>query len=195
LFEPREWRARTHVNARTNDDGAGLACESAGMAACVDPSWAEWTMPNVPADTGGTGSGAAASPNHYSDNGDGTVTDNVTGLMWEQMPAPVMFVSKTGPTAYVQAQALSYCDALTLAGYGNWRLPTIIELASLVDTGVTNAMLNPDYFTWAQGLGLSFWSATPVAGSPSLAWIFDFAVGYPKTQDAKAIVLGVACVR
>jgi hypothetical protein len=57
----------------------------------------------------------------YKDNGDGTVTDASTGLMWQQ----------DGLTNKSWEQALSYCENLSLAGYSDWRLPTVKELRSL----------------------------------------------------------------
>ena len=60
----------------------------------------------------------------YRDNGDGTVTDLNTGLMWQKTPD---FVKRT----LVGAEA--YAESLGLAGYGDWRLPTIKELFSIVD--------------------------------------------------------------
>ncbi len=64
----------------------------------------------------------------YVDNGDGTVTDLVTGLMWQQDPGEKMTF----------AQALAAADSFALGGHDDWRLPTIKELYSLIDfTGVT----------------------------------------------------------
>ncbi|MCB0298326.1 MAG: DUF1566 domain-containing protein, partial [Calditrichaeota bacterium] len=65
----------------------------------------------------------------YQDNGDGTVTDLNTGLMWQQNLMDDKFT-------YDQAHAAA--DTVTLAGYNDWRLPTIKELYSLIDfRGVT----------------------------------------------------------
>ncbi len=58
----------------------------------------------------------------YTDNGDGTITDNVTGLMWQQDPGDKMTFD----------QAVAAAGDLTLAGYDDWRLPTIKELYSLI---------------------------------------------------------------
>jgi len=63
-------------------------------------------------------------PPRYSDNGDGTVSDLVTGLMWEQRPD---FVKRD------QDGCEAYAAQLTLAGYDDWRLPTIKELFSIAD--------------------------------------------------------------
>jgi len=59
---------------------------------------------------------------HYQDNGDGTMTDLVTGLMWQQDPGAKM----------TYAQAVAGADSFSLAGYDDWRLPTIKELYSLI---------------------------------------------------------------
>lgn len=60
----------------------------------------------------------------YTDNGDGTITDNVTGLMWQQG----LFDSK-----YTYEEALEIAESSTLAGYSDWRLPTIKEIYSLME--------------------------------------------------------------
>jgi hypothetical protein len=62
--------------------------------------------------------------NRFEDNGDGTVTDHATGLMWAKAdsPKPMDWPS-----------ALAYCESLGLAGHGDWRLPNAKELQSIVD--------------------------------------------------------------
>jgi hypothetical protein len=72
----------------------------------------------------------------YIDNGDGTVTDNVTGLMWEQAP--------TGDYSWEEAQ--EYCENLELGGYDDWRLPTLKELFSISDFSSGWPYINTDYF-------------------------------------------------
>jgi len=68
----------------------------------------------------------------YTDNGDGTVTDNVTGLMWQQSS------DQNGDGTIDADDKLSYEDALAgaesfeLAGYTDWRLPSIKEAYSLI---------------------------------------------------------------
>ncbi len=58
----------------------------------------------------------------YTDNGDGTVTDNVTGLMWTQTPLQNLTYD----------EATDEASIFDLAGYDEWRLPTIKELYSLI---------------------------------------------------------------
>jgi hypothetical protein len=68
----------------------------------------------------------------YTDNGDGTVTDNVTGLMWSQTTdlngdGTINVYDKLS-----QTEAVAAADTLTLGGYDDWRLPTIKEQYSLI---------------------------------------------------------------
>jgi len=60
---------------------------------------------------------------NYVDNGDGTVTDLNTGLMWQQDPGEKM----------TYEEAVAGADTFDLVGYDDWRLPTIKELYSLID--------------------------------------------------------------
>ncbi|MCP4600334.1 MAG: DUF1566 domain-containing protein [Proteobacteria bacterium] len=62
--------------------------------------------------------------NDFKDNGDGTITDSATGLMW--MKADSGMTMKWG-------DALSYAENLVSAGYDDWRLPNTKELQSIVD--------------------------------------------------------------
>ena len=74
----------------------------------------------------------------YTDQNDGTVTDNVTGLMWQQD----MGVQMT----WSEAHALA--DSSELAGYTDWRLPTIKELYSLIlFTGANGDGENEETYT------------------------------------------------
>jgi hypothetical protein len=158
----------------------GLVCERCQPAACLDPTWAEWPMPNDQVDV------TAGAPNleSYTDNKDGTVTDNITGLMWQQA------VSST--TTYTWSQTVAYCPNLALAGHSDWRLPLRIELVSIVDFGVTSgATINAAYFPSTPASG--FWSSSPLAGSSSYAWGVNFDYG-----DTSGGVSGsryVRCVR
>jgi len=62
--------------------------------------------------------------NNFTDNGDETISDNATGLMWQQ--------SDDGNTLDWE-NALSYAENLTLGGHSDWRLPNAKELQSIVD--------------------------------------------------------------
>ncbi|MCF7848371.1 MAG: DUF1566 domain-containing protein [Kiritimatiellales bacterium] len=64
----------------------------------------------------------------YTDNGNGTVTDNVTGLMWTQDPGAKMTFNK----------AVAGASKCKVGGYTDWRLPTIKELYSLIQLNGTD---------------------------------------------------------
>jgi hypothetical protein len=62
--------------------------------------------------------------NNFVDNGDGTVTDEASGLMW---------MKRDSGKVLNWQQALRYTEELSYAGYGDWRIPNSKELQSLVD--------------------------------------------------------------
>ena len=68
--------------------------------------------------------GSAYGKNNFVDNGDGTVTDRATGLMWMK--------ADSGKTMNWE-QALEHAESLEYAGYDDWRLPNVKELQSIVD--------------------------------------------------------------
>ena len=119
----------------------------------------------------------------YTDNGDGTITDNVTGLMWQK---------EDDNTARTWDDANSYCNDLTLASYTDCRLPSKKELMSIVDYGTYNPSIDTAYFPGTNAS--SYWSSTTYAGGSSYAWCgyFDYGrIGY----DYKSYIADVRCVR
>jgi hypothetical protein len=109
-----------------------------------------------------------ASSGNYTDNGDGTVTDVSTGLMWQQ---------DDSSESMNWEEALAYCDGLNLGGYTDWRLPNKKELRSLVDYSRYNPAINSTYFPNTNTASW-YWSSTTSASGTSLAWIMDFNGGY-----------------
>ncbi len=80
------------------------------------------------------------SEGRFVDNGDGTVSDTCTGLMWQQDTADTNGdgVIELGPLSSDRrpwCEALAFCENLTFAGHDDWRLPNIRELQSIVDYG------------------------------------------------------------
>ncbi len=64
-----------------------------------------------------------------------TVTDSTNNLMWQDNA-----VVKTDK--YTWEGAISYCEGLSHAGHDDWRLPTIIELSSIVDIDMFNPTID-----------------------------------------------------
>ena len=76
----------------------------------------------------------------YIDNKDGTITDTKTRLMWQAV-TPIESMS--------WQDARKYCKSLELAGYRDWRLPTINELISIVEYSRSWPALNPVFGGWS----------------------------------------------
>ena len=108
--------------------------------------------------------------NNYVDNGDGTITDNATGLMWQQ--------ADDGNTRDWE-NSLSYAEGLSLAGYDDWRLPNAKELHSILDytrcPDVTNSPAIDPLFSCTSfndpngnsGQYGYYWTGSPLMDGPS----------------------------
>jgi hypothetical protein len=96
-------------------------------------------------------------------------------------------------TTYTWAQAVAFCPTLSLASHSDWRLPSRIELVSIVDLGVTSgATINATYFPSTPADW--FWSSSPLAGSSSAAWYVYFGNGATGGLDVSN-TYSVRCVR
>ena len=69
----------------------------------------------------------------YTDNGDGTITDKVTGLMWQKSPDTDGDGDIDANDKLTYDEAVAGASVFNLAGYSDWRLPTIKELYSLIE--------------------------------------------------------------
>jgi hypothetical protein len=75
---------------------------------------------------------------------------------------------------YTWNEAIEYCKNLRLAGYDDWRLPTVKELLTLVDYDRFNPAINPMF----GGVASYYWSSTTDVGDTSSAWYVGFNNGY-----------------
>lgn len=117
------------------------------------------------------------------DNGDGTVTDNKSGLVWQKGDA--------GPMNW--KQAVAHCEQLNLAGKSDWRLPELKELESLYKNLTDNEKLvdrRVPPFTWS---GDRYWS-TKVVDPYNAAFQVHF-VGGSKPWEFKNRTYHVRAVR
>jgi hypothetical protein len=111
-----------------------------------------------------------------------TVRDARTGLVWQRQPSP---------NDSTWGDALSQCEALVLAGKGDWRLPSAKEMGSLVEGDAPGMALDPDLFL--DGVG-RFWSSTPSPARPDHAFFLDGVSGVVQSQSV-TLAGRVRCVR
>jgi hypothetical protein len=137
---------------------------------------------------------AVAPANHYTVTG-GEVTDNYTGLTWQQA---------ISPTKLSWAAAKTYCSSLALNGH-TWRLPALQELSTLVNEAAVSPAIDSAAFpgtpsgnsgtivdtatkTVTEESKDWFWSTQPVNGSTTLAWGLNFMDGFTTVQDTTTII-------
>jgi len=110
----------------------------------------------------------------YKNNGDGTVTDYVTGLVWQRcsMGTNNDTACSGAPTIVSAASAVNYCNTLSLASK-TWRLPTIKELSTLIDLGKYNPSIDSTIFP---NTGLYLHWSSNIGGAAG--WAMSFIDGY-----------------
>jgi hypothetical protein len=117
------------------------------------------------------------------DNGDGTITDLLTELVWQKIPYG---------DSITWEQALIYADTLTISGQNDWRLPNIKELQSINDETRVNPSLDNNIF---QVVGATkYWSSTSLPNQPLKAWYLNTQFGIT-TYDDKTIRHNILVVR
>jgi hypothetical protein len=103
----------------------------------------------------------------FIDNGDGTITDTASGLMWSKATISAERVT--------HAAAEKICADLDLAGHKDWRLPTVEELFLIADRTRQNPSIDTAAFPDTQADW--YWSSTITAWSSDLAWFVSFHGG------------------
>ena len=127
----------------------------------------------------------------FVDNGDGTVSDKRTGLIWMRCVLGENFergfsrpYCSGREGKYTWQQALQAAEGYTYAGSSAWRVPDINQLLSIVETSCdkpwSNLFIFPDRDYVYMG---SFWTASPDARNSDEAWSVDFWSGYEERRD------------
>lgn len=122
--------------------------------------------------------------NDFTNNGDGTVSDNATGLMWQTENT---YNNSNSSFQFTWGDALESCENSTVADYTDWKLPDVKELQSLVDYTDAVDSINTSVFTQtvAPGTGPFFWSSTTDEETPRFAnyVCFGHCWNYTMTDD------------
>ena len=100
--------------------------------------------------------------------GDAAVRDDETGLVWER-------TLETTELSWTDARAA--CADKDVGGRKGWRLPSISELASLVDPSMTAGSTLPLSHPFTNVKTDVYWSATTLAGNSKSAWLVFFDTG------------------
>ena len=112
------------------------------------------------------------------------VLDRETGLVWEKSPS-------TSRVDWFGAQIS--CNVLSKGDRKGWRLPTLQELASLVDPTQSNPAL-PTGHPFQNVQTAAYWSATTFTGATSGTWFVSFFNGFVGAGDKVGSIF-VWCVR
>ncbi|MBH1989376.1 MAG: DUF1566 domain-containing protein, partial [Myxococcaceae bacterium] len=146
-----------------------LSVNNTGDVRCVrspqvyNPEWANWQV------TTGVYRDSANQTGRYLESVPGVITDQMTGLQWQKV--------ESAPAGnWTAAQA--YCADLFESGFGDWRLPTHIELQTLVDYTMDCAgpSVDLDFFPGTQTSSY-YWASDALQGYPGSAWWVSYGNG------------------
>lgn len=200
-----------------HSDIVAAALDGGTLFTCAFPASGQMT----PFGSGSDGDLVAGAALSYTDNGDGTITDANTGLMWEKKDdsggihdKDNTYTWSTGTDDMDGTIATTFLATLNggggFAGYTDWRVPNVRELQSIVDYEVFLPSVDPAFHQAATCTGctdvtlpscsctgsgsFSYWASTTVAFSPNFAWHVVFGDGNSGI-DNKTFSLRVRAVR
>jgi len=184
------------------------AFPATGQTTCWDPADTSDPIATIAcAGTGQDGEIQAGATLSYTDNGDGTITDNNTGLMWEKKSDDGTINDKATSPTWADAFAVHIAGlngGAGFAGYTDWRLPNVKELQGILNFENVGPAVSSAFNTGCAAsctvLTCSctseyyYWSSTTYAGYPAYAWVVSFNDGEVSVFD-KTLNLLVRAVR
>ena len=171
---------------KVSDTGI-TSCSNGGSTSIPCPSSTEWyygqdaNYPNTP------------NAPSWTTNGNETVNDIVTGLVWQRCSAGQNSDAECTGTAltYTHANAVSYCDGLSLGGREDWRLPSYEELITITKQGVNNPAVDTAVFPAT--VSGQYWSSSPYVLATGNAWVVYFTGGNASSANM-TYIYQVRCV-
>ncbi len=188
------------------DTSTGCPLPATGQTTCWNSSGNVISC----AGTGQDGELRRGAPLAYADNGNGTVTDLNTGLVWEKVSDDGTVHDKDNTYTWANAFTghVATLNATSFAGHTDWRLPNVRELQSIVNYQSSNPMVSSAFKTncapGCPATGCSctasgnYWSSTSSVSSPSRAWFVSFRYGNVdafSSSGSKSVAAFVRAVR
>lgn len=174
-------------------DTSGCTCSGmvglpeTGQTQCDQGAGTIGACPGSP--SGQDGSVRAGLARSYTDNGNGTITDNVTGLMWEKLSndGSIHDINHSYSWSTAVTTKIAALNGSGFAGHTDWRVPNEVELESLVDFDRINPSIDPIFntscplgctvTTCSCMLANDYWSSTSYQLDPINAWTVHFNIG------------------
>jgi hypothetical protein len=158
-------------------EGCGVALTCASGTCIVNDDYVQWPVPSdappVPA-------------NQYTLGTTGElVYDSVTSLTWALSPGGTTPCGADGAGVCTWADAGALCASLT-TGNLSFRLPTLMELTSIVDYAVVSGPMI-DTAAFPGVMATQYWSSTVGGAAPGQAWTMSFANGLNALQSTTAV--------
>ncbi|MCX7144352.1 MAG: DUF1566 domain-containing protein, partial [Proteobacteria bacterium] len=138
---------------------------------------------------------ASVLPATFTDNGDGTVTDKVTTLVWMRCSVGQTWTGSACdgvPSTYIWDDASVIIGTVDFAGQTDWRLPNMRELQTIADRSKLNPAIDSTAFPGTSAA--TYWSSTVYPGVTTAAWYVNFGGGDVHGAD-KSSALPVRLVR
>jgi hypothetical protein len=187
-------------------DRSACACSVAFPATGQTMCWTNSGLIAFCGPSGPDGAVQAGAPLAYTDNGDGTITDDNTGLMWEKNSDDGSIHDQDNLYAWGDNFAkVATLNSTAFAGYADWRLPNMNELQSIVNYGATLPATSPAFHTGCvAGCTVTtcsctangpYWTSTTRVIQLEAAWGVGFDSGHPAISVKDEDLLNVRAVR